>query len=114
MNPSPNGADGNPVDMANIFDGIDKGSLTKLKTIIEMKDSNQFAVEYKMLLRRLLLVPQNGWAIVSAPAGSDERYSTYRESRSSSHVATIKGSLALRGGSGRTIKPERHPKVEIE
>src|ERR1700731_662037 len=29
-NPSPKGADGIPVDMANIFDGIDKGSLTKL------------------------------------------------------------------------------------
>jgi hypothetical protein len=50
VNPSPKGADGNPVDMANIFDGIDKGSLTKLKTIIEMKDSKQFAMEYKMLL----------------------------------------------------------------
>ncbi len=50
LNPSPKGADGNPVDMANIFDGIDKGSLTKLKTTIAMKDSKQFAVEYKMLL----------------------------------------------------------------
>ena len=38
LNPSPKGADGNPVDMANIFDGIDKGSLTKLKTVIDMKD----------------------------------------------------------------------------
>ena len=50
VNPSPKGADGNPVDMANIFDGIDKGSLTKLKTIIDMKDSKQFAMQYKMLL----------------------------------------------------------------
>jgi hypothetical protein len=50
VNPSPKGADGNPVDMANIFDGIDKGSLTKLKTIIEMKDGKQFSAEYKMLL----------------------------------------------------------------
>ena len=25
LNPSPKGADGTPVDMANIFDGIDKG-----------------------------------------------------------------------------------------
>ena len=37
LNPSPKGADGDPVDMANIFDGIDKGSLTKLKTIIDMR-----------------------------------------------------------------------------
>src|SRR5579863_2920839 len=50
VNPSPKGADGNPVDMANIFDGIDKGSLTMLKTIIDMKDSKQFAMQYKMLL----------------------------------------------------------------
>jgi hypothetical protein len=50
LNPSPKGADGNPVDMKNIFDGIDTGSLTKLKTIIAMKDSKQFAMEYKNLL----------------------------------------------------------------
>jgi hypothetical protein len=50
LNPSPKGADGNPMDMKNIFDGIDTGSLAKLKTIIAMKDSKQFAVEYKMLL----------------------------------------------------------------
>jgi hypothetical protein len=50
VNPSPKGADGNPVDMANIFDGIDKGSLTRLKTTIDMKDSKQFAAQYKMLL----------------------------------------------------------------
>lgn len=50
LNPSPKGADGNPVDMANIFDGIDKGSLTKVKTVIEMKDREQFAAEYKHLL----------------------------------------------------------------
>lgn len=50
VNPSPKGADGNPVDMANIFDGIDKGTLSKLKTTIDMKDSKQFTVEYKMLL----------------------------------------------------------------
>src|SRR6201987_5451935 len=36
--------------MANIFDSIDKGSLTKLKAIIDMKDSKEFAGEYKMLL----------------------------------------------------------------
>ena len=50
LNPSPKGADGNPVDMKNIFDGIDTGSLTKLKAIIAMKDSKQFAAEYKNLL----------------------------------------------------------------
>jgi hypothetical protein len=50
VNPSPKGADGNPVDMVNIFDGIDKGSLTRLKTTIDMKDSKQFASQYKMLL----------------------------------------------------------------
>lgn len=50
VNPSPKGADGNPVDMANIFDGIDKGSLTRLKTTIDMKDGKQFSVQYKMLL----------------------------------------------------------------
>ena len=50
VNPSPKGADGTPVDMANIFDGIDKGSLTRLKTTIDMKDSKGFATEYKMLL----------------------------------------------------------------
>lgn len=50
LNPSPKGADGTPVDMANIFDGIDKGSLTKLKADIDMKDSKQFSSEYKNLL----------------------------------------------------------------
>jgi hypothetical protein len=50
LNPSPKGADNNPVDMANIFDGIDKGSLTKLKSVIDMKDGKQFSVEYKHLL----------------------------------------------------------------
>lgn len=50
LNPGPKGADGNPVDMASIFDGIDKGSLTKVKNVIAMKDSKQFVVEYKHLL----------------------------------------------------------------
>jgi hypothetical protein len=50
VNPAPKGADGNPVDMQSTFDGIDKGSLTKVKNVIEMKDSKQFAVEYKHLL----------------------------------------------------------------
>ncbi|PYU34182.1 MAG: hypothetical protein DMG31_06900 [Acidobacteria bacterium] len=50
LNPSPKGADGTLMDMKNIFDGIDTGSLTKLKTIIAMKDSKRFAAEYKNLL----------------------------------------------------------------
>jgi hypothetical protein len=50
LNPAPKGADGNPVDMASIFDGIDKGSLTKVKGVIDSKDSKQFSVEYKHML----------------------------------------------------------------
>jgi hypothetical protein len=50
LNPSPKGADGTPVDMANTFDGIDKGSMTRLKMTIDMKDSKEFATQYKMLL----------------------------------------------------------------
>ena len=50
LNPGPKGADGNPVDMANVFDGIDKGSLTKVKATVDMKDSKQFAIEYKHML----------------------------------------------------------------
>jgi hypothetical protein len=50
LNPGPKGADGNPVDMQSIFDGIDNGTLPKVKKAIEMKDSKQFAAEYKHLL----------------------------------------------------------------
>ena len=50
LNPAPKGADGNPVDMASIFDGVDKGSLTKVKQVIANKDTRQFAVEYKHML----------------------------------------------------------------
>jgi hypothetical protein len=50
LNPGPKGADGNPVDMKSIFDGIDQGSLTKVKMAIAMKDSAQFEAEYKHLL----------------------------------------------------------------
>jgi hypothetical protein len=50
LNPGPKGSDGNPMDMKSIFDGIDQGSLTKLKQAIAMKDSAQFTVEYKHLL----------------------------------------------------------------
>src|SRR5438874_10039686 len=44
VNPGPKGADGNPVDMQSIFDGIDNGSLTAVKKVIEMKDSKEFVV----------------------------------------------------------------------
>ncbi len=50
LNPGPKGADGNPVDMQSIFDGIDNGTLPKVHKAIEMKDSTQFTVEYKSLL----------------------------------------------------------------
>jgi hypothetical protein len=50
LNPGPKGADGNPVDMQSIFDGIDNGTLPRVKKAIEMKDSAQFAAEYKHLL----------------------------------------------------------------
>jgi hypothetical protein len=50
LNPDPKGADGNPVDMQSIFDGIDNGTLPKVKKAIESKDSMQFAAEYKHLL----------------------------------------------------------------
>ena len=50
LNPGPKGADGNPVDMQAIFDGIDNGTLTKVRKAIEAKDSKEFEVEYKHLL----------------------------------------------------------------
>jgi hypothetical protein len=50
LNPGPKGADGNPVDMQSIYDGIDKGSLTALTQVIAMKDSQQFPAAYKHLL----------------------------------------------------------------
>ena len=50
LNPGPKGPDGNPVDMQSIFDGIDNGSMTTVKRVIDMKDSRQFPVEYKHLL----------------------------------------------------------------
>lgn len=50
LNPGPKGTDGNPVDMKSTFDGIDKGSLTQLKTAIAAKDSKAFDDSYKNLL----------------------------------------------------------------
>jgi hypothetical protein len=51
LNPGPKGADGNPVDMQSIFDGVDTGSLTKVRKAIDAKDSAAFTAEYKNLLR---------------------------------------------------------------
>jgi|SRR5579871_1386712 len=51
LNPGPKGADGNPVDMQSIFDGVDNGSITKVRKAIDAKDSAAFAAEYKNLLR---------------------------------------------------------------
>jgi hypothetical protein len=48
--PDPKGADGNPVDVQSIFDGIDNGTLPKVRKAIEMKDSTEFEVQYKHLL----------------------------------------------------------------
>lgn len=50
LNPGPKGTDGNPVDMKGTFDGIDNGSLTKLKMAIQAKDSKAFEDSYKALL----------------------------------------------------------------
>ena len=50
LNPGPMGADGKPVPMADIFDGIDHGSLTRLKAAIDSRDAKQFGVEYRQLL----------------------------------------------------------------
>ncbi len=50
LNPGPKGADGNPVDMQSIFDGIDNGTLPRVRKAIEAKDSKQFAAAYKNLL----------------------------------------------------------------
>src|SRR5579863_6661471 len=50
LNPGPKGADGKPVDMQAIFDGIDNGSLATIKKTIDMKDSKQFETDYKQLL----------------------------------------------------------------
>jgi len=36
--------------MAAIFDGIDKGSLTRVKQVIDSKDAKQFPVEYRRML----------------------------------------------------------------
>ncbi len=50
LNPGPKRPDGTIADMQSIFDGVDNGTLTSVKKTIQMKDSKQFAVEYKHLL----------------------------------------------------------------
>ena len=50
LNPGPKGADGKPVDMQSIFDGIDNGSLATLKKTIAGKDGKEFAAQYKHLM----------------------------------------------------------------
>lgn len=50
LNPGPKGTDGNPVDMKGTLDGIEHGSLAKVKDTIDQKNSQQFATEYKHLL----------------------------------------------------------------
>jgi hypothetical protein len=50
LNPGPKGTDGNPVDMKSTLDGIEHGSLAKVKDTIDKKDSKQFADEYRHLL----------------------------------------------------------------
>lgn len=50
LNPGPKRPDGTIADMQSIFDGVDNGTLTSMKKTIQMKDSKQFAMEYKHLL----------------------------------------------------------------
>lgn len=50
LNPGPKGTDGNPVDMKGTLDGIEHGSLAKVKETIDNKDAKQFADEYRHLL----------------------------------------------------------------
>jgi hypothetical protein len=50
LNPGPKGADGHPVDMESIFDGIDNGTLPQVRKAIESKDRKEFAAAYKNLL----------------------------------------------------------------
>jgi hypothetical protein len=50
LNPGPKGADGNPVDMQSIEMGIENGSWTTVNNAITMKDSQQFAAEYRHML----------------------------------------------------------------
>ena len=98
LNPSPKGADGNPVDMKNIFDGIDTGSLTKLKTIIDRHERQQaICPGVQELAGGLLFVSQNRGPSVYTPHGSDCGFATYCEPRPRSHVAAIATRLRVQG-----------------
>ena len=48
--PDPKGPDGNTVDVQSIFDGIDNGTIPRLRKAIEVKDSKEFVAEYRHLL----------------------------------------------------------------
>ena len=50
LNPGPKGSDGNPIDMKGTLDGIEHGSLAKVKETIDNKDAKQFAEQYRHLL----------------------------------------------------------------
>jgi hypothetical protein len=50
LNPGPKGTDGNPVDMKGTLDGIEHGSMAKVKDAIDKKDGKAFADEYKNLI----------------------------------------------------------------
>lgn len=50
LNPGPKGTDGNPVDMKGTLDGIEHGSLAKVKDTIDQKNGQQFVTEYKHML----------------------------------------------------------------
>ena len=50
LNPGPKGTDGNPIDMKGTLDGIEHGSLAKVKETIDNKDAKQFAEQYRHLL----------------------------------------------------------------
>jgi len=90
LNPGPKGADGNPVDMQSIFDGVDNGSITRVRKAIDAKDGAAFAAEYKTSAR-LLLLPQSGAASVLAPDGArlQCRRAAYPESRSKRRLAGV-------------------------
>jgi hypothetical protein len=50
INPVRKDAEGKPVDLKGIFDGIDTSTLATLKQVVEKKDSATFTVAYKQML----------------------------------------------------------------
>ena len=73
LNPGPKGADGNPVDMQAIFDGIDNGTLPRVRKAIEAKDGKEFEAAYRSMLEGLLFLPQSGAAALPSAYGSGFR-----------------------------------------